>query len=375
MKKFSIFTALLAASLPMAAAHAAGTQATVAQAQTVASRSQCTFLANAPDQHVVVSGDTLWGISAVFLSNPWCWPQVWGMNKQEIHNPHWIYPGQIVYFDRSNQRLRLANPGGSLNGAGATPTVKLVPGSRVQGLGANAIPSIPASVIEPFLSQPMVVEQHTLDSSPRIVAAQEGRVNMGTGEIVYVRGDLDDNTSFQVFRPGRPLKDPDTGNVIGFEAAFVGTIKLERTASDGNDVYTFKVVNAKEEISVGDRMIPLKPIPIISYVPHPAEPDMRARIVSVYGGVDSAGQNQIVTINRGSEHGIDLGTVLTLQSAGSVIRDRTDGNRSVRLPDEKYGDVFIFRVFDNVSYGLVMQVRNVVKVGDVARSPLQSQDN
>jgi len=370
MKKFSTIAAILVGSLPFAysSAVAAPAEATIAQAQAVARGSKCDFLPDAPDKHVVVSGDTLWGISSKFLQNPWCWPQVWGMNKEEIRNPHWIYPGQIVYFDRPNQRLRLGNV--SANGVvGGVPTVKLSPKSRVEGLGANAIPAIPASAIEPFLSHPMIVEANALENTPRIVAAPESKVNMGQGEKAYVRGDLDGGTSFQVFRPGVPLKDPDNGEIIGYEAAFVGTLKLAREPDANNDVYTFNVVNSKEEMSVGDRLLPVTPTPILSYVPHPPEEEVRARVVSVYGGVSVAGQNQIITINRGKEHGLDLGTVLSLQRYGGVIADRTDGNRKIKLPNEQYGHVFIFRLFDHISYGLVMQVTDFVKVGDVAKSP------
>jgi len=224
-------------------------------------------------------------------------------------------------------------------------------------------------VIDPFLSQPIVVDQHTLDATPRIVAAPETRVSIGKGERLYVRGDLDGGTSFQVFRPGVALKDPDNDHVLGYEAGFVGTVKLEREAGDDGDVHTMVAISSKEEMSVGDRLLPVPPTPILSYVPHPPADDVKGRVVSIYGGVTVAGQNQIVVINRGSDHGIDMGTVLTLQNFGGTIIDRTDNNRKVKLPDEKYGNIFIFRVFDNVSYGLVMQVTDVVKVGDVVRTP------
>ena len=374
MKKFSTIAALLAAGLSFTqgVSFASPAEATIAQAQAIANNSKCTFLPDAPDKHLVVRGDTLWSISAQFLQNPWCWPQVWGMNKEDIRNPHWIYPGQIVYFDRVNQRLRLANVGGSGVGdgaAGGVPVVKWTPRSRVEGLGADAIPSIPSAIIDPFLSQPLVIERNALDRTPRIISASEGRVNIGQGEKAYVRGDLDGGTSFQVFRPGVALKDPDTGVVIGYEAAFVGTMKLDHEAGDDGDVHTFVVVKSKEEMSVGDRLSPQPPTPIINYVPHPPSQEIKSRVVSVYGGVNVAGQNQIVALNRGSESGLDVGTVLSLERHGETIRDKTDDNRLVKLPDELYGDVFIFRVFDTMSYGLIMQVKDIVKVGDVARSP------
>ncbi|MDE2427628.1 MAG: LysM peptidoglycan-binding domain-containing protein [Burkholderiales bacterium] len=364
MKKFSTIASILVAALPLVTGtvFAAGKQATTAQAQAIANQSKCDFLPDAPDKHVVVSGDTLWGISAQFLANPWCWPNVWGMNKEDIRNPHWIYPGQIVYLDRANGRLRLANVGG-------IPTVKWSPRSRVEGLGANAIPAIPAAMIEPFLSQPLIVENKELAGTPRIVATPEGRVHLGQGEKAYVRGELEGSTSFQVFRPGKPLLDPDTKAVLGYEAVFLGTVKLDKEGNDDNDVHTFIVVNSKEEMSVGDRLMPVPPTPILNYVPHAPYEEVDARVVAIYEGISVAGQNQIVSINRGKENGLDLGTVLDLYSYGKVITDKTDNDRKVKLPDEEIGRLFIFRVFDNISYGLIMQVKDIVKVGDAAKSP------
>src|SRR5471030_663057 len=122
----------------------------------------CTFRADAPDQHLVVKGDTLWDISGKFLDKPWCWPQVWGMNRDEIKNPHWIYPGQIVYFDRVAGRLRLGQPatsGGGGSSNGSIPTVHMSPQIRGENLANNAITTIPTNSIEPFLSQPLILEE------------------------------------------------------------------------------------------------------------------------------------------------------------------------------------------------------------------------
>ena len=378
MKKFST------AALFLAVAAAAASQAASA-AETANPR--CAFLPNAPDQHVVVRGDTLWGISGRFLQHPWCWPEVWGMNREEIRNPHWIYPGQVVYFDRAAGRLRLGKPVGDTSAAnaddgrgnaGGVPGVKLSPQLRTQGLGQEAVPSIPAQVIEPFLSQPLVIGEGELRDAPRIVATQEGRVNIGKDDKAYVLGDIKSGTSFQVFRTGKPLKDPATGNVLGYEAAYLGTVKLERTARTPDEAHTFNVVSVKEEMGVGDRLTPVPPTPILNYVPHPPETQVDARVVSIYGGVTHAGQNQIVSVNRGKKDGMDLGTVLELYHYGPEVVDKTEdklwsigpfGRKKVKLPDYRYGSLFIFRVFDNISYGLVMQVTDSVQVGDVAKSP------
>lgn len=377
MKKFST------AALFLAVAAAAASQA-ASGAETANPR--CAFLPNAPDQHVVVRGDTLWDISGHFLQHPWCWPEVWGMNREEIHNPHWIYPGQIVYFDRAAGRLRLGKPVGESSAAAAdgrgdasgVPTVKLAPQLRTEGLGQDAVPSIPSQAIEPFLSQPLVISEGELKDAPRIVATQEGRVNIGKDDKAYVRGDIKTGTSFQVFRAGKPLNDPATGSILGYEAAYLGTIKLERAARTPDEAHAFKVVSAKEEMGVGDRLLPVPPTPIINYVPHPPETQIDARVVSIYGGVTHAGQNQIVSVNRGRKDGIDIGTVLELYRYGPEVVDKTQGKfwafgsfgrDKVKLPDNRYGNLFIFRVFDNISYGLVMQVTDAVQVGDVAKSP------
>ena len=330
-----------------------------------AAAARCEFLANAPDSHLVVRGDTLWGISGKFLQHPWCWPQVWDMNREQIRNPHWIYPGQVVYFDRVNGRLRLGSPSGSGSG-----TVRISPQVRIQGLGHDAIPAIAASDIEPFLSQPLIIEENDLQGTPRIVAAQEGHVFLGKNDKAYVRGDLKGDTAFQVFRPGTPLKDPETKKVIGYEAVFLGTVKLDKADPTGASAHVFNVVTTKQEMGVGDRLMAVPPTPIMNYVPHPPEQQTDARIVSIYGGVANAGQNQIVTVNRGKKDGIDVGTVLQLYRFGETIVDRTEGKKEkIKLPDTEYGSLFIFRVFNSISYGLVMQVRDSVQVGDVAKSP------
>lgn len=376
MKKFS--TAALGFALVAASSSFAATSGEPATSP------RCAFLPNAPDQHVVVRGDTLWDISGKFLQHAWCWPQVWGMNRDEIRNPHWIYPGQIVYFDRAAGRLRLGSPVGGNNAVssrdgGGIPSVKLSPQLRTEGLGQQAVPSIPSNLIEPFLSQPLVISDKELLDVPRIVATQEGRVILGKDDKAFVRGELGSGTSFQVFRPGTPLRDPESKEVLGYEAAYLGTIKLDRTAQNPNEAHAFNVVSTKQEMGVGDRLLPVPPTPILNYVPHPPEQKVDARIVSIYGGVSQAGQNQIVAINRGKNAGLDLGTVLELYRYGPTVVDRTErstfwsvgdyGKPTVKLPDHLYGSLFIFRVFDSVAYGLVMQVTESVHVGDIAKSP------
>jgi hypothetical protein len=367
MKKFST-AALITA---FGSACAIGFSANAYAAKT----SSCEFLPNAPDSHVVVRGDTLWDISGKFLQNPWCWPEVWGLNKEEIKNPHWIYPKQVVYFDRAAGRLRLGNTTGDTSAAdnkvvdSGSGEIRLSPRLRIEGLGQEAIPAIASKDIEQFLSQPLIVEEDELKSAPRIVQADEGHVYLGKNEKAYVVGNLNGSTSFQVFHPGKALIDPETKKLIAYEAVYLGTAKVQREAKIPNEAHVVTIVSSKEEMGVGDRLMPVPPTPILNYVPHAPESQITARIVSIYGGVAHAGQHQLVSINRGKNQGIDIGTVLDLTHFGKTIVDPDNKKQLIKLPDQKYGTLFIFRVFNNVSYGLIMEVTDVVEVGDIARSP------
>jgi hypothetical protein len=363
MKNFSTVATRAAAAALVACVVAGPVQA-----------AECSFKPNAPDQHRVVKGDTLWDISGAFLEHPWCWPQVWGMNREEIRNPHWIYPGQVVYFDRARGRLSLTRPGSG--DGGDAPLQRLSPQVRSEGLERGAIDAIPASVIEPFLSQPLVIEKDALAAAPRIAASEENHLYLGTGDRVYVRGDVAGATEFQVFRPGGPLKDPQTGAVLAHEAAYVGTVKLVKVAAPGVDVHTMTVSSSVSEMGVGDRLVPMPPPAVRNYVPHAPLSLVDARVMSIYAGVTHAGQSQVVTVNRGSIDGLDVGSVLQLYHFGKTVPD-PEGKKgflglkraTIKLPDEQYGSLFIFRVFGRVSYGLIMQVTAPVEVGDVAKSP------
>jgi hypothetical protein len=325
---------------------------------------RCNFLPNAPDQHVVVRGDTLWGISARFLQNPWCWPQVWGMNREQIRNPHWIFPGQIVYFDRATGRLRLGTP----VAAGTDGTVHLSPQIRSQPAG-EAITSVRMEKIDAFLVQPLIVTEHQLQDAPVIMATPEGRVYLSKNDQAYVRGDLKGATTFQVFRPGKALRDPVTKAILGYEAAYLGIVKLQREARAKNEAHRFVVLEAREEMGMRDRLVPVPPPVTMNFVPHAPLQPVDGRIMSIYGGATLGGQNQVVAINRGSDEGVDVGAVLQLQHLGPEVRDVTDKNKLIKLPDQEIGTLFVFRVFEQISYGLIMQVNDVVNVGDIARSP------
>jgi LysM domain len=329
---------------------------------------------NAPETYSVKRGDTLWDISSVFLTSPWRWPELWGMNKTQIANPHLIYPGQMLRLVKGDGRARLeVVDGGAATGfAGASgDVVKLSPRVRDEGSDREAISAIPARLIEPFLAQPAVVSAGELAKYPRIVATQEGRVFLGRGDTAYARGISDIAVeNYSVFRPAQPLFDPDDTtrkNPIAYEAFYLGSARVAK----GGEVATLAISSSTREIGVGDRLIPISAQPVMTYMPRSPDKNIDGRIVSIYSGLNQTGTQSIVTLNRGARSGLEVGHVLALLETGATVRDRTVENRRemVKLPDERTGEMFVFRVFDEISYALVMRVTKPVNVGDRFTSP------
>ncbi|MFY7947838.1 MAG: peptidoglycan-binding protein, partial [Gemmatimonas sp.] len=239
--------------------------------------------------------------------------------------------------------------------------------------GRAALASIPANVIEPFLSRPMIVGATELNAFPRVVATQEGRVFVGRGDTAYARGLTDPRIdSYHVFRPANPLYDPDDTarkRPLAYEAFYLG---IAQVAKPG-EVATLRIQDSKQEIGVGDRLVPVQRQAVVSYVPRAPDRPVAGRVLSVYGGVAQAGTQNIVALNRGRRDGLEVGHVLSLLQIGETVQDRTSAKReTIKLPDEEIGHMFVFRVFDNVSYALVMRVTNTVKVGDRFSQPAQS---
>ncbi|HSO44005.1 MAG TPA: LysM domain-containing protein [Rhodoferax sp.] len=343
---------------------------------------------NAPQSYTVKSGDTLWDISGMFLKRPWRWPELWGMNLSDIKNPHLIFPGQTLYLDTSNGRARLSmRPGGDL------PTVRVSPRTRIENLASSALPTLKSSLIEPFLTEPMIVDEQGLNAAARIVAAQDSRVLLTRGDRAYARGNagaelLDDplkkQQAYRVFRNAVPLKDPVSGEVLGYEAQYVGKALLARSESTKDSVdadgksrteivpATIDIIDAKEEMRVGDRLLTEPPVQLQSYVPHAPTVTLEARVVSIYGNaVVNAAQNQVVSLNRGSRDGLEPGHVLAILTDGARLVDKTDASRPmIKLPDERNGLLMVFRTFERVSYGLVLNSTSGVKVGDRLVNPL-----
>lgn len=315
----------------------------------------------APDRYTVTAGDTLWGISAKFIKDPYRWPELWRMNAEDVKNPHRIYPGQVLVLDKSGADPRLS-----------VDTVRLAPKQYDTQL-SDAIPAIPPGFIEPFLAKPLVIEPDGLDGAPRIVALGDNRPITGTGGKIYVTGIQDPAArDFMLYRPGRALADPVSGEVLGIEAIHLGGAKVTRSGEPA----ILEVVNSRAEISVGDRLMPRGKTDIVSYAPHAPKTMIEARVMSVYGTAGSSpagtgGPGSIITISRGARDGIEMGHVLAINLPDRDVTERfKDRLQTHQLPEERYGLVFVFRVFERMSYAIVTKASaKEVVIGDTVRTP------
>ena len=311
---------------------------------------------DAPDSYTVVKGDTLWGISGRFLRQPWRWPEVWRLNRDEIRNPHLIYPGQIIHLDRTGPWLSIGRRVG---------TDKLFPQVYEEALG-SAIPSLPLNVIEPFLTRPLVVDEAGLEGAATIIATETSRVYVGAGDTVFAKNVRNDVDVWQIFRPVKPMVDPASGETIAYEAAYLGAARV----SERTDPVTLEIVDAVEEIGAGDLMLPSVTPNVFSYVPHAPENAVDGRLMSIYRGVAETGRLNVVALNIGERDGLERGHVLALYRNRGIAEYKGDeGKESFQLPEKRYGLVFVFRTFERVAYALVMDSDGPVTINDAVRKP------
>jgi hypothetical protein len=273
-------------------------------------------------------------------------------------------------------------------------TVRVSPKVRINALPDTAIPTLPPQVIEPFLNEAILVENaELLDRAPRIVSGPDDRVLISEGDRAYVRGragtplvetDPRHVDAFRIFRNAVPLRDPLTRKVVGYEAAYLGSAELARSESvqpvrtaSGKVVdtiipATIDITRAKEEIGIGDRLLPEPPRVFSSYVPRAPALPTDGNIISVYGdALALIGQNQVVVINRGAAEGIENGYVLAILKAGRRVEDRSEPREraDIQLPDERTGLLMVFRTFEHLSYALVLGITDTVMVGDRVVNP------
>ena len=331
---------------------------------------------NAPDRYVVVKGDTLWDISNKFFQDPWKWPQIWGLNKETVKDPHWIYPGDLIVLDPATKTLHF----GELPQAAAVPAgdialvpdlpsssdssiQKLAPKVRVVDGERDAIASIPASIIGPFLSKPLVIENEEMEGAPTLIGSIENRSLLSFGDTAFATG-MPDNKGplWQLYRPGKELIDPDTDETLGYEAIYLGDASVQKY----DDITTLKITKSVLDIQKGDNFIQSAAGMSSSYIPRSPASKISAKIISIYGGVDQGGQNAVITLNKGARDGLENGHVLALYKESEASKYKGE---TYKLPAMRYGLVFVFRTFDKVSYALVMQVQRTVQISDSLETP------
>lgn len=322
-----------------------------------------------PVRYTVKRGDTLWDIAAMFLKDPWVWPEIWSVNPQ-IENPHLIYPGDIItlVFREGEPRLVVERPGMSEEDGGRE---KLKPEVRERSLD-EAVSAIPADAIRQFLNRPRVVTEDELERAPYIVGNYEGRLISGEGNDVFARGfegGEPDADRYNVYRPGDPLRDPDTNEVLGYEAIYVGKAAVRQSG----DPARLRLTESTREILRGDRLMPAdRQISRGEYIPQMPDERVDARIIELFDAISQVGTNQVVVLNHGDEDGAEVSDVLAVMQSGGTVQDpyaSDKGTETVDLPAQRVGTLMIFRTFDRVSYGLILDATQSIRLNDTATNP------
>ncbi len=350
----------------MEAAIDAGPSST--QAAVTSSRGGPSINPNAPDSYVVKRGDTLWGIAKVFLRDPWFWPEIWQVNPQ-VQNPHLIYPGdtlRLVYIE--------GRPTITLQRGDAA---RVLPRIRSQPL-EGAVTTIPYETVAAFMSKPSVLAKEQIKDAPYVLATRDRHVVMANGDTLYARGfsaPVELGTHYNVVRVGEALRDPDDNRIVGYDGIFTGAGHVTR----GGDPTTLIMTESARETEPGDKLFAGGVDVPLDFIPSPPKTQTNGRIMAVSNGVTVIGQYEVVVINRGSADGLAPGNVLAVFQAGEVIRDSANkgflnegsrlGAKKVRLPDERTGTFMVFKTFDHLSYGLIMEATDVIRVADLVENP------
>ncbi len=326
--------------------------------------------ANHPREYIVKKGDTLWDIANLFLQDPWYWPEIWQRNPQ-VQNPHLIYPGDILLLTYVNgvPQIQLARAAEGEDvirrestDDGGRKVVKLSPKIHRQTLN-EAIPSIPADAVRQFLTRPRVVTEEEWANAPYIVGSDDAHLILGANNKVYVRGELNKERSrYSIFREGNRLIDPDTDKVLGFEVIYAGEVRIHKYGTPSSGV----LLKTSREVLIGDRLLPTDKGAIDQqYFPRLPDNYIDAKVISLFDSISSIAKYQIAVINRGSNDNLQIGHLLATYQAGGIAKDRfldhSSRNRGdeqkleILLPDERSGLMMLFKVFDKVSYGLILK--------------------
>lgn len=321
----------------------------------------------APQTYTVKQGDTLWDIANVFLRDPWYWPEIWYVNPQ-VENPHLIYPGDVLalaYGADGGAQVRLER------GAGT----RLSPRMRSQPL-EGAVTAIPYEIVAAFMSKPTVIEKNQRKNSPYIVSSRDQHLIAAAGNTVYAKGDLEGgvNSRYNIMHVGDELRDPDDNDVLGYQGLYAAAARMTRTG----DPSSLELTESTRETFDGDLVFAGDVDVPLDFIPHAPATQVDGRIMSIVNGISVVGQYQVVVINRGKSHGLEPGHVLIVEQAGPTVRDKHAGGISsvssafapkVRLPDEPAGTFMVFKTFDRLSYGLIMESHAPMRVYDRVISP------
>jgi LysM repeat protein len=320
----------------------------------------------APKTYTVKKGDTLWDISSTFLRDPWLWPEIWHVNPQ-VENPHLIYPGDtltLAYGADGRPELRLERGSAS----------RMSPRVRTEPL-EGAIRAIPYEVVAAFMSKPGVLEKSQIKELPYVVSTREQHLAAATGNTIYARGELAGETGsrFNVMHVGDPLVDPEDNKVVGYQGIYTGAARM---VTQG-DPSTLLLTESARETMDGDLVMPGVSDTALDFVPHAPTSEVDGTVISLVNALSMAGQYQVVVINRGSSHGLEPGHVLGIYHAGPRVKDpKARGvsmsgglGGSVQLPDWKTGTFMVFKTFDRISYGLVMESETPINTFDRVRNP------
>lgn len=329
------------------------------------------YIPESPQTYIVQKGDTLWDISSVFLRDPWHWPEIWYKNPQ-VENPHLIYPGDVlaIIYVGGQKRIQISQRGeeGAALGGGMK-VVKLSPRVRTQSI-ESSIPSIPIDSIRHLLARPLIIDEEQLKNSAYVLSSLDSHLINSINDKLYVRK-LDTssgNGRYQIFRPNKPLFDPITNELLGYEAQYVGETKLLLSG----DPATVRVTDSEREILRNDRVLPIDNTNFErDFFPRPPAKDISGEIVSLLDAISQLGQYQTLAINLGVRDGVENGTLLNINRRGDVIRDLQveDPTFRVKLPDEQIGTAMIIRAFEKMSYALVMTADRPVGTDDYVISP------
>ncbi|MCG6935854.1 MAG: LysM peptidoglycan-binding domain-containing protein [Proteobacteria bacterium] len=321
-----------------------------------------------PERYVVKKGDTLWGIAERFLKDPWLWPQVWHINP-EIRNPHLIYPGEVIalHYVDGKPYLTLEGAGGVAPPKGIT-TVKLSPRVRTQSLD-KAIDTIPRSELAPFLYRPGVVTQEDLDKAPYIVSSRDGHLVSGPGNTVYATNVQDKTlTVYNVVKTGDVYRDPKTGEVLGYQAVKVA----DATVTRWGEPVTMVLSNSRAEVLDGNYLLPTEKNKLdFNFFPYPPKTKVNGEIIAAFNALSQIGQYAVVAINRGEREGLKQGHILAIYQRGEKVRDPRGeySTKMVQLPNERAGLVMVFKVYEKVSYALVMDATRPIHINDEVANP------